>query len=402
MIEIKGKYNTAKVYADIIEETAISQIIELCNQKFVSGSKIRIMPDVHAGAGCTIGTTMTIGDKIVPNLVGVDIGCGMHVVELGNVKIDYDVLDRTIRECVPLGFNVHEERKTKFEDIQYLECFRELKDTKKMERAIGTLGGGNHFIEIDADAEGNKYLVIHSGSRNLGKQVADYYQGIAYELLQGKDQLLVEQAHIIEQYKREGRKQEIAKAIKDLYASWEKKGVNIPKDLCYLSGKSKDEYLNDMGICQKYADLNRKTIGWEICLHMGWHINTSWSCVHNYIDMGKNILRKGAVSAQSGEQILIPLNMRDGSIIAIGKGNEDWNCSAPHGAGRTMRRSVAKESITLEDFQESMEGIYSTSINMATLDESPFAYKNQDDIITNLTETATITKIIKPLYNIKA
>lgn len=402
MIEIKGKYNTAKVYTDIIEETAVSQIIELCNQEFVSGSKIRIMPDVHAGAGCTIGTTMTIGDKIVPNLVGVDIGCGMHVVELGNVKIDYDVLDRTIRECVPLGFNVHEERKTKFEDIQYLECFRELKDTKKMERAIGTLGGGNHFIEIDADAEGNKYLVIHSGSRNLGKQVADYYQGIAYELLQGKDQLLVEQAHIIEQYKREGRKQEIAKAIKDLYASWEKKGVNIPKDLCYLSGKSKDEYLNDMGICQKYADLNRKTIGWKICLHMGWHINTSWSCVHNYIDMGKNILRKGAVSAQSGEQILIPLNMRDGSIIAIGKGNEDWNCSAPHGAGRTMSRSVAKESITLEDFQESMEGIYSTSINMATLDESPFAYKNQDDIISNLTETASIVKIIKPLYNIKA
>jgi len=345
---------------------------------------------------------MTIGDKIVPNLVGVDIGCGMHVVELGNVKIDYDVLDRTIRECVPLGFNVHEGRRTRFEDIQYLVCVRELKDTKKMERAIGTLGGGNHFIEIDADAEGNKYLVIHSGSRNLGKQVADYYQGIAYELLQGKDQLLVEQAHIIEQYKREGRKQEIAKAIKDLYASWEKKGVNIPKDLCYLSGKSKDEYLNDMGICQKYADLNRKTIGWEICLHMGWHINTSWSCVHNYIDMGKNILRKGAVSAQSGEQILIPLNMRDGSIIAIGKGNEDWNCSAPHGAGRTMSRSVAKESITLEDFQASMEGIYSTSINTATLDESPFAYKNQDDIITNLTETATITKIIKPLYNIKA
>lgn len=402
MIEISGKYNSAKVFADIVEQTAISQIIALCNQEFTAGSSIRIMPDVHAGAGCTIGTTMTIKEKIVPNLVGVDIGCGMHVLEIRKAKIDYDVLDRTIKERVPLGFNVHEGRKEKFEELQALMCFREIKDTKKIERAIGTLGGGNHFIEIDQDEEGNQYLVIHSGSRNLGKQVADYYQGMAYELLQGKGKLLIEQERIISQYKKEGRKQEIAKAIKDLYASWEKKEVDIPKDLCYLSGRSKDEYLHDMKICQQYADLNRKTIGQQICLHMGFSVTSSWSCVHNYIDISNNILRKGAVSAQKNEKILIPLNMRDGSIVAIGKGTEDWNFSAPHGAGRTMSRSVAKDSITLEDFEKSMEGIYSSSISMATLDESPFAYKNADDIVAPLEETATISKIIKPLYNIKA
>lgn len=391
-----------KVFTENVEYEALNQIYNLVKHPVFEYCKVRIMPDVHAGKGCVIGFTADLGDKVIPNIVGVDIGCGMLTVKLGNIDIDFAKLDDVIRSKIPSGKNVHDGRKVRFDRLQQLKCYRELKDTKRLERSIGTLGGGNHFIEIDQDANGCKYLIIHSGSRNLGKQVAEYYQNLAIELMQGKDKLYEMQEKLIADYKAQGRKTEIQKAIKELHRKFNPNPLNIPKELCYLTGKYRDDYLHDMKICQQFAIVNRNAMANIIIDAMDWISLDGFETIHNYIDMESNIVRKGAISAKEGERLLIPINMRDGCIIGIGKGNEDWNCSAPHGAGRLMSRSKAKESISLDDFQESMQGIYTTSVNQSTIDESPMAYKSIDDIVNNIADTVSILDIIKPIYNFKA
>ncbi len=405
MNAITGEYNTAIVYTDIIEDSAAEQIQLLCSQPFAKNSKIRIMPDVHAGKGCVIGFTADLGDMVIPNIVGVDIGCGMLTVELGDINIDYQLLDGAVRKYIPAGKNVHEGRIVRFPRLQEMHCYRHLTDAKRIERSIGSLGGGNHFIEIDVDDDGCKYLVIHTGSRNLGKQVADYYQHLAHELRCGKDVLYAKQAQIIAEYKAEGRRSEIEAALKELYNSFEAKECAIPRELCYLTGEYRDMYLDDMRICQEFARLNRLTIAQRIisfALERELEEFCYFETVHNYIDLDSNIVRKGAVSAKVGEKLLIPINMRDGSLICIGKGNPEWNCSAPHGAGRLYSRNVAKEVFSVEDFKKSMEGIFTTSVHMSTLDECPMAYKSMDAIVNNITPTAEIVKVIKPVYNFKA
>lgn len=329
----------------------------------------------------------------------------MLTVSLGNIEIDFEKLDNIIHKYVPSGTSVHEGRLVRFPKLQNLKCYRNLRDTKRLERSIGTLGGGNHFIEIDEDDENNKYLVIHTGSRNLGHQVAEYYINMAYDIMSGKDKIFEEQKRIIEEYKATGRKSEIQKAIVELKKSYLAKEIDIPKELCYLYGEYKEMYINDMTICQEFANINRIKIA-DIILEKLFDKNINdfkhFETIHNYIDIKTNIVRKGAVSAQKGEKLLIPINMRDGSLICIGKGNSEWNYSAPHGAGRLFSRGVAKEKFNIEEFKNSMKGIYSTSVNESTLDESPMAYKNADEIIKNIDSTADIVKIIKPLYNYKA
>ena len=405
MKTITGTYSSAIVYTDIIEETAEEQIKLLCDQPFVKGSRIRIMPDVHAGKGCVIGFTADLGDMVIPNIVGVDIGCGMYTVELGKIGIDFEKLDEAIRKNIPSGMKVHEGRIVRFPELMELKCYRELKDTKRLERSIGTLGGGNHFIEIDSDDEGNKYLVIHTGSRNLGTQVAEHYQSLAYELMCGKDKLFRQQNELIARYKAEGRRSEIQAAIKELRSSFQAHECFTPRELCYLTGEYREMYLHDMRICQEFASLNRVTIaGLILSAAFGMELSDCqrFETIHNYIDHESNIVRKGAVSAKKGEKLLIPINMRDGSLICIGKGNPEWNCSAPHGAGRMFSRNAAKEKFTLDEFQNSMEGIYSTSIHLSTIDECPMAYKSMEDIVDNIPPTAEIVRIIKPVYNFKA
>ena len=391
-----------KIFTENIEQEALDQINTLMEQPAFSDCKVRIMPDVHAGAGCVIGFTANLGDKVIPNIVGVDIGCGMLTVELGKIDIDYEKLDQVIRAFVPCGWEVHEGRKFRFDKIQKLKCYRELKDTKRFERSIGTLGGGNHFIEIDEGKDGTKYLVIHTGSRNLGKQVADYYQNLAVELMQGKDELLTKQEQIIAEYKAQGRKKEIQAAIAELKREWKAKDLDIPKDLCYLTGKYREDYLHDMTICQEFARLNRNNIALIIAENMGWNILDIFETIHNYIEFETNMVRKGAISAKAGEKLLIPINMRDGCIIGIGKGNEDWNCSAPHGAGRIMSRTKAREVVSLDSFRECMDGIFTTSVSEETLDEAPMVYKPMDEIVENIKGTVDILEIIKPVYNFKA
>lgn len=397
-----------KIFAKTIEDEARDQIDLLLAQDAFKDCKVRIMPDVHAGAGCVIGFTADLGDKVIPNIVGVDIGCGMLTIKLGNIDIDYAELDRVIRETVPSGRNVHEGHIVKYDMIQQIKCYRNLKDTRRFERSIGTLGGGNHFIEIDEAADGEKYLVIHTGSRNLGKQVAEYYQKLAIELMQGKDELYAKQEQLIADYKAQGRKNEIQDAIKELHKTFNPNPLNIPKDLCYLTGKYRKDYLHDMRICQEFAHLNREIIAAQIIKGMRWHEEFGppkdtlfFHTVHNYID-NSNMIRKGAISAKEGERLLIPINMRDGCIIGIGKGNPDWNCSAPHGAGRLMSRTMARGTLELKDYEASMEGIYTTSVSYDTIDESPMAYKPMDEIIECIKDTVEIEKIIKPVYNFKA
>lgn len=405
MITVQGTYSTAKIYTDIVEEDAVQQIQQLCDQEFVKNCRIRIMPDVHAGAGCVIGFTADLGEMVIPNIVGVDIGCGMLTVELGNKEIDFEKLDMIIRQFVPSGKNVHEGRIVRFPALMDLYCYRALKDSRRLERSIGTLGGGNHFIEINVDDENNKYLVIHTGSRNLGKQVAEYYQNLAYDLHRGKDKYFVARDELIASYKAAGRKQEIQGALKEMMAAFQAKEISIPKELCYLTGQYREQYLHDMGICQTFATLNRLTIAntiLEKLLGQSLDQFVHFETVHNYIDLESNIVRKGAVSAKEGQRLLIPINMRDGSLICVGKGNQDWNCSAPHGAGRLYSRTTAKQKFTVEEFARSMEGIYTTSICESTLDECPMAYKNMEDIVNNIGPTADIVKVIKPVYNFKA
>lgn len=408
----ENQYNLGEMMSDLkiftknVEQEAVDQIELLLAQDAFKDCKVRIMPDVHAGKGCVVGFTADLGEKVIPNIVGVDIGCGMLCVSLGQTDIDFEKLDNVIRSYVPSGRDVHEGRIIRFDELQELKCYRELRDTKRLERSIGTLGGGNHFIEVDVAEDGYKYLVIHTGSRNLGKQVADYYQNLAFELMSGKDELYEEQGRIIEEYKAAGRKSDIQNAIAELHRNFKAVNPNIPKDLCYLDGKYREDYLHDMRICQKFAYMNRVMIAQIICNHMGWGVNADmpdyFECIHNYIDHDSNIVRKGAISAKYGEKVLIPINMRDGCIIGTGKGNEDWNCSAPHGAGRVMSRTKAKELVSLEEFEKAMDGIYTTSVNQSTIDESPMAYKTLDEIVENIKDTVDVLAIIKPVYNFKA
>ena len=396
-----------KIFTENIEQEALDQINTLMEQPAFSDCKVRIMPDVHAGAGCVIGFTADLGDKVIPNIVGVDIGCGMLTVNLGKIDIDYAKLDEVIRRCVPCGREVHAPSsiyrpKVKFAKLQDIRCYRDLKDSKRLERSIGTLGGGNHFIEIDEGTDGTKYLVIHTGSRNLGKQVADYYQNLAVELMQGKDELLAKQEQLIAEYRAQGRKKEIQAAIKELHRTWCPGELNIPKDLCYLTDKYREDYLHDMRICQEFARLNRNNIALIITDQMGWEMLDIFETIHNYIEFETNMVRKGAISAKAGEKLLIPINMRDGCIVGVGKGNDDWNQSAPHGAGRIMSRMKAREVVSLESFRESMDGIFTTSVCAETVDEAPMVYKSMDEIVKNIEGTVDILEIIKPVYNFKA
>ena len=400
MIEIKGKFNTAICYTGNIEDSAYTQIESVCNESAFKDSKIRIMPDVHAGKGCTIGTTMTITDKVVPNMVGVDIGCGMYTVALGKADIDFEKFDEAAH-FIPCGRNVWEGRTEKF-DLTALKCYRNLKDSKRLERSLGTLGGGNHFIEIDVDDDGNKYLVIHSGSRNLGTQVADFYQGIAVDLNVGKEEYYKQREEIIRTYKEQGRRKEIQSVLKALEKDFKEKEPSMPYDLCYLYGSFMEDYLHDINICQQFAKRNREKMAEILLERTDLSGFESFQTIHNYIDVDEMILRKGSVSAKSGEKLLIPINMRDGSLICIGKGNPEWNNSAPHGAGRLMSRSTAFEKLTMEEYAEQMSGIYTTCVNTATLDESPMAYKSMDEIVENIEPTAEIIAHIKPIYNFKA
>jgi tRNA-splicing ligase RtcB (3'-phosphate/5'-hydroxy nucleic acid ligase) len=363
MIEIQGKYNTAKVFTDNVEQTAISQIINLLNQPFVDGANIRIMSDVHAGAGCVIGFTADLKDMVIPNLIGVDIGCALLVLDITDLNINIQELDTFIHASIPAGFSNHIENKSGYKAFEKLLCFDELYKNERFGLAIGTLGGGNHFIEVDhSDKTDKSYLVIHTGSRNMGKQVADYYQKIAIE-----------------------------------------KETASQKDLCFLTGPDMEKYLHDMKICQEYAVENRYIIASLIFENFTSGVDAdSFTTVHNYINFDDGIMRKGAVSAKLDERLIIPMNMRDGSLICVGKGNADWNFSAPHGAGRIMSRGEAKRSINLEDYKKSMDGIYTTCVNQCTLDESPMAYKPMQEIIDNIGDTVEIVDIVKPIYNFKA
>jgi tRNA-splicing ligase RtcB len=392
-----------KIFTNNIEEEALNQINLLLEQEAFKDCKVRIMPDVHAGKGCVIGFAGNLGDKVIPNIVGVDIGCGMLTVELGNVDLDLEKLDEIINKYVPSGFNIHDERKVKFDKLQELKCYRELRDVERLERSIGTLGGGNHFIEVDVDDEGNKYLIIHTGSRNLGKQVAEYYQELAIKHCSYEDVAKEEKRIVINELKKLGKETEIQNKITEITEKY--KGLTKPpKDLCYLEGQDREDYLHDMKICQEFASLNRETIAGEIIARMGLMscVKNHFHTTHNYISFEDNIVRKGAISAKKDEIVLIPINMRDGCIIAKGKGNDDWNQSAPHGAGRIMSRMEAKKKLNLKDFEETMKGIYTTSVSEDTLDEAPFAYKPMQEIINNIGDTVEIIKIIKPIYNFKA
>lgn len=409
MIEIKGTYNTAIVYQSEIDEATQMQLQTLVNQPFVENETIRVMPDCHAGAGCVIGFTQTINNgKVCPNLVGVDIGCGMYLVTLKDIKkedIDLKKFDDFIRTHIPSGRNIRDSRKVKFSDIQNLKCFRELKDTPNFEKAIGTLGGGNHFIELDEASDGTIYFVVHTGSRNMGKQVADYYQNLADAVCnRNMDAYFVEKAELISKLKAEGRKTEINSALKELANKYKESSEKVPKDLAYLEGSHLEDYLHDMDICQRYAQLNRETICREACKFFNIDFDSveKFETIHNYIDINQKILRKGAIDCSAGKKVLIPINMRDGSILAIGEGNEDYNCSGPHGAGRLMSRNQARENIKLEDFEKSMEGIFTTCVSEKTLDESAFAYKSIESVLPWIEDTAEVYEIIKPIYNFKS
>ena len=419
-----------KIFTNNIEQTAKEQIDLLLEQDAFKDCKVRIMPDVHAGAGCVIGFTGNLGDKVISNIVGVDIGCGLLCVKLGNIDIDFERLDNIIKEYVPSGMNVHETQRYKFMEMDQLYCLKDLKNKDNwLEKSMGTLGGGNHFIEIDKDDDNNKYLVIHTGSRNLGKQVAEIYQEKAIEYCSYKKEMQEEKNNIIKLYKEQGRQKEIQQALIDIIKKYEGK-TKLPKDLCYLEGKDREDYLHDMKICQEFAKDNRLCIAKQIlCNYFGVpyyngyeslrlieEVNypsfvtqdmikydfSYFQCIHNYINFEDNIVRKGAISARKGERVIIPMNMRDGCIIAVGKGNPDWNYSAPHGAGRTMSRNIARNTISMEDYKDSMKGIYTTSVNEDTIDESPFAYKPMEEILEHIKDTVDVEKIIKPIYNFKA
>ena len=397
MLLLQGKYATAKVFTDLVDSESISQVINLLNQPYIDGSRVRMMPDIHAGAGCTIGTTMTIGDKICPNLVGVDIGCGMETIRIKETYIEPQKLDKVIRESIPSGFEIRKKEHRFANDINLSElCCAKNVNIDRAYSSIGTLGGGNHFIEANKDDAGNIYIVVHSGSRHLGLEIANFYQEAAYKALTSYSKEEIDAT--IEELKASGRQKEIQNMLKQLKS----KHSSIPKPLAYVEGELFEQYLHDMKIAQKFANLNRRAMMDTIVKEMGLHIVEQFTTIHNYIDVDNMVLRKGAVSAQAGERLLIPINMRDGSLICVGKGNEDWNCSAPHGAGRLMSRSAAKQAFTVSEFKKQMDGIYTTSVGQSTLDECPMAYKNMADIVNNIEPTVEIEAVIKPIYNFKA
>ena len=397
MIEVKGKYGSSKIFTDLVDQESISQVITMLNQPFAQGQTIRMMPDIHAGAGCTVGTTMTVTDKVCPNLIGVDIGCGMYAVQLNETEIDFRLLDVCIRQYIPSGFNIHESPVAMADTINLNDLF--CANSCNLDRAkasIGSLGGGNHFIEVDRDENGHLWLVIHSGSRHLGTEVASYYQKQAIKNLHDTPKELIQ--NTIRQLKAEGRQSEIQTAIQSLTPP----GASVPDALCWCEGTLFEQYVHDMKITQQFAVLNRHAMAEIIINHMDLHPVDSFTTIHNYLDTDHMILRKGAVAAYDGQRLLIPMNMRDGSLICTGKGNPDWNCSAPHGAGRLMSRSAAKQQISLAEFQDSMDGIWTTSVGTSTIDESPMAYKPMDAIVDNIGPTVEIEQVIKPVYNFKA
>ncbi|MDD6932311.1 MAG: RtcB family protein, partial [Eubacteriales bacterium] len=395
---IQGKVASAIAYASVIEQEAVDQIRRMCDYDCTAGSTIRIMPDVHSGKGCTIGTTMTIRDKAVPNVVGVDIGCGMYTLHLNEAAVDFPRFDEAAH-FIPSGMHVWEGRKESF-DLEALRCFRALKDTRRLQRSLGTLGGGNHFIEIDRATDGGLYLIIHTGSRNLGKQVAEYYQQLAVELNQGREDYFKKRDALIAEYKAAGRRREIQAALKEL--RWNEKPLTIPEDLCYVYGTYLEDYLHDVEICQQFARRNREMIAEILLSRSGLSGGEAFHTVHNYIDTQEMILRKGAIAAHKGEKVLIPINMRDGSVLAIGRGNPDWNYSAPHGAGRLMSRNTARQTLDMAAYENAMQGIYTTSVNPATLDEAPMAYKSLEDIIGVIQDSVDVVDVMKPVYNFKA
>ena len=400
MFEIVGKVNKAICYAKIIEEEAIKQIERMCDYEFSKDSYIAIMPDVHAGKGCTIGTTMTIVDKVVPNIVGVDIGCGMYVMKLGKVAIDLAKLDE-VCHIIPSGVHCWDQKKVDF-DLKSLKCYKQLKNIDRLVQSVGTLGGGNHFIELEVDQDGCKYLVIHSGSRNLGVQVANYYQKIAIDLHKGKMDYQKKREELIKTYKELGKVRQLSDALKQLQIIYEQKEAKIPEDLCYLYGEYLDDYLYDVEICQQFASISREYMGQVILEYLQIQALTSFHTIHNYIDVNERILRKGAISAKKDELLLIPINMRDGSILGKGLGNPSWNYSAPHGAGRLMSRNKAKELLNIETFKHEMSHVYTTCVSESTLDESPMAYKSLTDIVDVVADSVEIIEILKPIYNFKA
>ncbi len=392
MIRVTGRHNEAIVYTDKLEAEAERQIRDLCDQSFAAGSSIRIMPDVHAGKGCTIGTTMTIADRVVPNLVGVDIGCGMLVTALGKAHIEFTKLDKVIRAVVPSGKNIRLDAHPfiAHTDIGALRCAAKV-NLNRARLSLGTLGGGNHFIEVNRDEDGNQYLVIHSGSRHMGLQICEYYQRYADTWM--KNHAVTE---LINRFKAEGREGELQKAIAALKADMGN------TSLSYLVGQPLQDYLYDMGIAQTYADWNRRAMADVILKQMKLSAKEQFTTIHNYIDLKHSILRKGAISAQQGERVIIPMNMRDGSILAVGRGNQDWNCSAPHGAGRLMSRKAAREALSLKEFKSSMQGVFTTSVGKDTIDEAPAAYKPMEEILSCIGETVEVERMIKPVYNFKA
>lgn len=410
MFELSGKYNTCKIFTDNCDNETISQLTDLLNQESVKGSKIRIMPDTHAGKGYVIGTTMTLQDKVIPNLVGVDIGCGMLAIKLKEKEIDLKLLDEVINKYVPAGFEIHESPVSR----SFADKIIAPVDVDKAFKSLSSLGGGNHFLEIDRDSRGNLWLVVHTGSRHLGIEVCEYYQNRAYEKLQesakgGSLKQLINST--ISELKTAHREKEISKQIEKIKADYERENnTKVPRELAYLTGQDFDDYIHDMQLTQQHAAINRKCIADTIITKMNLHPVSKDCCydedyfdtIHNYIDCDNMILRKGSVSAELGERLIIPMNMRDGSLICIGKGNPDWNYSAPHGAGRIMSRSQAKDKVNLDDFEESMKGIYSTSVCASTIDESPFVYKPMQEIMDNIKDTVEIVDIIKPIYNFKA
>jgi len=390
-----------KIFTKNIEQEAINQIDNLLNQEVFKDCKVRIMPDVHAGAGCVIGFTANLGDKVIPNVVGVDIGCGMSWAKLGKVNIDLKILDDFIKREIPSGMNVRDDIIESFVNLKELSCYNELKNKNQwLEKSMGTLGGGNHFIEVAKDEDGNLYLIIHTGSRNLGKQVCDIYQNKAIKNYSFDNEIKLERQKVIEELKASDNKHLIQEALKNIDKKYKGK-TKLPKDLCYLDGEERNNYLHDMKLCQKWARDNRKTMIRQICLYLGIYKVDYFETIHNYI-AEDNIVRKGAISARKGEKVLIPINMRDGCILGVGKGNEDWNFSAPHGAGRIMSRTKARELLSLQEFEVQMQGVYTTTATKETIDEAPMAYKNIKDIIDNIKDTVEIIEIIKPIYNFKA
>lgn len=396
MIQISGSQTEAKVFSNHPQEEALEQIKELCNQPFLKDTKIRIMPDYHAGKGCVIGTTIELKDKVVPNLVGVDVGCGVLTVKLATRNIDYQKLDHIIRTFVPSGQDIHTDESvknivTEFPAVEEFKASRILSENRS-KYSLGTLGGGNHFIELSVDDQGH-YLTIHTGSRYVGSRIATHYQKLAIAKLAKEDVTA-----IVEQMKEEGRHKEIQSFLQ----SYKKENPAIPPDLAYLEGDDFSDYIHDMKLAQQFAKANREEIARTITEQMRFDVVDMFDTVHNYIDTENLILRKGAVSARLGERLIIPINMRDGSILATGKGNEEWNCSAPHGAGRVLSRTKAMKTLKMEDFQQTMKGIWSTSVTEETLDEAPMAYKPMKEILEKIEETAEIKHFIKPVYNFKA